>query len=74
MNSHYNKVDPSIINSILKMQWNEEGSCLYGQYGNLVLSDNSKICAFDLDHTIMLPKDGKTFAKTKDDWIFIINT
>lgn len=73
MNSHSNKVDPSIVISKLKMQWSEEGSCLYGQYDNLELTDESKICAFDLDHTIMIPKDGKTFAKAKDDWIFVNN-
>jgi bifunctional polynucleotide phosphatase/kinase len=35
------------------------------------LSRRSKLAIFDFDHTIVKPKDGRTFPKDADDWIYV---
>ncbi len=34
---------------------------------------NSKIAAFDLDHTLIKPKSGNKFPRNEDDWVIITN-
>jgi histidinol phosphatase-like enzyme len=35
--------------------------------------DSNKIAGFDLDYTLIKTKSGRTFAKDKDDWVFLVD-
>jgi bifunctional polynucleotide phosphatase/kinase len=42
------------------------GSCKHAVSGNVV--NNSKVAAFDLDGTIIVPKEGRKFPISSTDW------
>lgn len=43
-------------------------SYIYVNHKNLVLSEDSHVACFDLDHTIIKPVKGVRFSKTPSDW------
>lgn len=58
-----------------KIIWTENKNNSYsiGHYKYNEIGSNESIASFDLDHTIIKPKNNKTFSKknVSDDWIFI---
>jgi len=58
------------------MNWTENSDHSYsiGNYGNITINATDSIAAYDLDHTIIMPKKGKLFLnKNVDEWIFLDN-
>ncbi len=41
---------------------------LYGRLNKIDSSDKVNLILFDLDHTLIKPKDGRTFSKDSEDW------
>ena len=50
------------------MNWIINDCYIYGTYGTLKFNKCEKISAFDLDHTIIKPSDGKRFSESDIDW------
>uniref|UniRef100_A0A6C0J930 DNA 3'-phosphatase n=1 Tax=viral metagenome TaxID=1070528 RepID=A0A6C0J930_9ZZZZ len=51
------------------MTWFEEDDIIYGKFNNYK-GKHKYAYGFDLDHTIIKPKSGKTFSKDIKDWKF----
>lgn len=49
--------------------WSESNSLLIKTPSNQKSNSHSKICSFDLDHTLVTQKSGKTFPEDENDWI-----
>ena len=48
------------------LQWNDNNSVKYLlNFGNF-----NKVACFDIDHTIIKPKNNRKFPRGKDDWVF----
>ncbi len=58
----------------MSVSWNSTNRYMVGTYLDLKLdsNNNNKVCAFDLDHTIIKPKNDKRFPNNEDqnDWEF----
>ncbi|QKF93966.1 polynucleotide kinase 3 phosphatase [Fadolivirus algeromassiliense] len=54
----------------MEINWNVQNDYIVGTVKGIQLTDlvNNKIAAFDLDDTLIKPKDGKKFGETEDDW------
>ena len=51
------------------LQWNDNDSVKY----LLNLGNFNKVACFDIDHTIIKPKNNRKFPRDKDDWEFYYN-
>ena len=47
-------------------KWKTHNSILY--YNPIGSNDSAKIAAFDMDTTLIIPKSGKTFPQSRNDW------
>jgi bifunctional polynucleotide phosphatase/kinase len=52
--------------------WEDKKEYLIGNFGNQVIAENDILAAYDLDHTIIVPKVGKLFPNKKpNEWSFL---
>lgn len=52
------------------MDWKSEDNYLHGVYKKATTDGNTKIAAYDLDHTIIKPTNNRTFSENDSDWEF----
>lgn len=68
-----NKVAKQIKSNIKSIEWEVNDNYIIGRTHKNNLKDE-KIAAFDLDHTLIRPSNGKKFSDTDTDWIITDNT
>lgn len=53
------------------LEWDDHDSYFVGKHKKFTLNETDKVAGFDLDHTLIRPKNhSKTFCVTDRDWVF----